>query len=205
VLFESCAAALDGIVNLEALPALPEREHRAEHLAAFLLCIAEPFALGMAALSSIRRAKPLLPVVVLAAVAAFGSTYLPTSPWRAPSLGPVDPPLEVKDLSIETQAAPGGMQVAADLATARRLPFDQWIRRHEIELAVQLPRGGPITVRARLVPWFAARARRVHTLRRGVLGGSPGRERAFSPLLGGSSTPDAAPTPMSLEKNAYRL
>jgi hypothetical protein len=66
--------------------------------------------------------------------------------------GPIDRPLEVKDLSIETEQAPGGMQVATDRATARRLPFDQWNRRREIEIAVQLPTGSPLTTRARLVP-----------------------------------------------------
>jgi CheY-like chemotaxis protein len=66
--------------------------------------------------------------------------------------GPVERPLEVKDLSIETENAPGGMQVAADRATARRLPFDQWNRRREIEVCVQLPTGAPITARARLIP-----------------------------------------------------
>jgi len=66
--------------------------------------------------------------------------------------GPVDRPLEVKDLSIETEKAPGGMQIAADRATARRLPFDQWNRRREIELSIQLPAGSPITARARLIP-----------------------------------------------------
>ena len=66
--------------------------------------------------------------------------------------GPIDRPLEVKDLSIETESCPGGMQLAADRATARRLPFDQWNRRREIELVVRLPTGGPITTRARLIP-----------------------------------------------------
>jgi CheY-like chemotaxis protein len=66
--------------------------------------------------------------------------------------GPVERPLEVKDLSIETETGPGGMQIAADRATARRLPFDQWNRRREIELNVQLPTGSPILARARLVP-----------------------------------------------------
>lgn len=66
--------------------------------------------------------------------------------------GPIDRPLEVKDLSIETEQAPGGMQVATDRATARRLPFDQWNRRREIDVAVQLPTGSPLTARARLVP-----------------------------------------------------
>jgi len=66
--------------------------------------------------------------------------------------GPVERPLEVKDLSIETETGPGGMQIAADRATARRLPFDQWNRRREIELNVQLPSGTPIVARARLVP-----------------------------------------------------
>jgi hypothetical protein len=66
--------------------------------------------------------------------------------------GPVERPLEVKDLSIETEKAPGGMQIAADRATARRLPFDQWNRRGEIDVAIQLPAGPPVTVRARLVP-----------------------------------------------------
>lgn len=66
--------------------------------------------------------------------------------------GPVDRPLEVKDLSIETEKAPGGMQVAADLATARRLPFDQWNRRRDIEIGVQLPTGAPIMTRARIIP-----------------------------------------------------
>lgn len=66
--------------------------------------------------------------------------------------GPIDRPLEVKDLSIETEKGPGGMQIAADRATARRLPFDQWNRRREIEVAVQLPAGAPITARARLIP-----------------------------------------------------
>jgi hypothetical protein len=58
----------------------------------------------------------------------------------------------VKDLSIETEQAPGGMQVSADRATARRLPFDQWNRRREIDLGVQLPTGSPIAARGRLVP-----------------------------------------------------
>jgi CheY-like chemotaxis protein len=65
--------------------------------------------------------------------------------------GPVERPLEVKDLSIETETGPGGMQIAADRATARRLPFDQWNRRREIDLNVQLPSGSPIVARARLV------------------------------------------------------
>jgi hypothetical protein len=66
--------------------------------------------------------------------------------------GPVERPLEVKDLSIETEKSPGGMQVATDRATARRLPFDQWNRRREIDVSVQLPTGSPLTARARLVP-----------------------------------------------------
>lgn len=66
--------------------------------------------------------------------------------------GPVERPLEVKDLSIETDKAPGGMQISADRSTARRLPFDQWHRRREIDVSIQLPMGAPITVRARLVP-----------------------------------------------------
>lgn len=66
--------------------------------------------------------------------------------------GPFDRPLDVKDLSIETEEAPGGMQLATDRATARRLPFDQWNRRREIEVGVQLPTGAPVTVRARLIP-----------------------------------------------------
>jgi len=66
--------------------------------------------------------------------------------------GPIDRPLEVKDLSIETEQSPGGMQVATDRATARRLPFDQWNRRREIDVSVQLPTGSPLTARARLVP-----------------------------------------------------
>lgn len=66
--------------------------------------------------------------------------------------GPVERPLEVKDISIETETGPGGMQIAADRATARRLPFDQWNRRREIELNVQLPTGSPILARGRLVP-----------------------------------------------------
>jgi hypothetical protein len=66
--------------------------------------------------------------------------------------GPVDRPLDVKDLSIETEHAPGGMQLSADRSTARRLPFDQWNRRREIDLLVHFPTGAPVTVRARLVP-----------------------------------------------------
>jgi hypothetical protein len=66
--------------------------------------------------------------------------------------GPIDRPLEVKDLSIETEQAPGGMQIATDRATARRLPFDQWNRRREIDVSVQLPTGSPLIARARLVP-----------------------------------------------------
>jgi CheY-like chemotaxis protein len=66
--------------------------------------------------------------------------------------GPVDRALEVKDLSIETDTGPGGMQVAADRSTARRLPFDQWNRRREIAVSVQLPSGAPIKAVARLVP-----------------------------------------------------
>lgn len=66
--------------------------------------------------------------------------------------GPIDRPLEVKDLSIETDQAPGGMQVTTDRATARRLPFDQWSRRREFEVSIQLPTGSPVTARARLVP-----------------------------------------------------
>jgi hypothetical protein len=66
--------------------------------------------------------------------------------------GPVERPLEVKDLSIETDKSPGGMQLAADRATARRLPFDQWNRRREIDVSVQLPTGTPIAAHARLIP-----------------------------------------------------
>jgi CheY-like chemotaxis protein len=71
--------------------------------------------------------------------------------------GPVERALDVKDLSIETERAPGsvqpgGMQIAAERALARRLPFDQWQRRREIELTVQLPSGSPIKARARLIP-----------------------------------------------------
>src|SRR5688572_16810126 len=66
--------------------------------------------------------------------------------------GPVERALEVKDLSIETDKGPGGMQIAADRSTARRLPFDQWNRRREIAVAVQLPSGAPIKAVARLVP-----------------------------------------------------
>ena len=71
--------------------------------------------------------------------------------------GPVERALDVKDLSIETELAPGsvqpgGMQIAAERALARRLPFDQWQRRREIELTVQLPSGSPVKARARLLP-----------------------------------------------------
>jgi CheY-like chemotaxis protein len=71
--------------------------------------------------------------------------------------GPVERALDVKDLSIETERAPGsvqpgGMQIAAERAMARRLPFDQWHRRREIELTVQLPSGSPIKARGRLIP-----------------------------------------------------
>lgn len=66
--------------------------------------------------------------------------------------GPIDRPLDVKDLSIETDAGPGGMQVCADLHTARRLPFDQWGRRREIDVTVRLPTGSPVVARGRLVP-----------------------------------------------------
>jgi hypothetical protein len=71
--------------------------------------------------------------------------------------GPVERALDVKDLSIETELnpgnlQPGGMQIAADRAMARRLPFDQWQRRREIELLVQLPSGTPIKTRARVLP-----------------------------------------------------
>jgi hypothetical protein len=66
--------------------------------------------------------------------------------------GPVERALEVKDLSIETENGPGGMQIAADRSTARRLPFDQWSRRREIPVSVQLPSGTPIKAVARLVP-----------------------------------------------------
>ena len=76
----------------------------------------------------------------------------PDFPVASTFPGPIDRPLEVKDLSIETEKAPGGMQIAADRTTARRLPFDQWNRRREIEIAVQLPTGSPIPVRARLIP-----------------------------------------------------
>jgi hypothetical protein len=82
----------------------------------------------------------------------FRVTVPPDFPVASFFPGPVDRPLEVKDLSIETEKAPGGMQVAADRATARRLPFDQWNRRREIELTVQLPAGSPIATRARLIP-----------------------------------------------------
>lgn len=212
-MFERCAALLDGVANLEALPESPEHDYRAEHCSALLLALSEPLALGTAALCSIRRAQPLLPVLVLAegvdanfaaellkcgaedflllppdpaalrhkVKRALGETVGPA--FDTPELaafkprdfdqnqrhcfrvlvppdfgvastfpGPVDRPLEVKDLSIETEEAPGGMQLAADRATARRLPFDQWNRRREIEVAVQLPTGAPITVRARLIP-----------------------------------------------------
>jgi CheY-like chemotaxis protein len=76
----------------------------------------------------------------------------PDFPVASTFPGPIERPLEVKDLSIETEVGPGGMQIAADRATARRLPFDQWNRRREIELNVQLPTGSPIVARARLVP-----------------------------------------------------
>lgn len=71
--------------------------------------------------------------------------------------GPVDRALDVKDLSIETElspgtAQPGGMQIAAERAMARRLPFDQWQRRREIELIVSLPSGSPIKARGRVLP-----------------------------------------------------
>jgi DNA-binding response OmpR family regulator len=71
--------------------------------------------------------------------------------------GPVERALDVKDLSIETERAPGslqpgGMQISAERAMARRLPFDQWHRRREIELTVQLPSGSPIKARGRLIP-----------------------------------------------------
>jgi len=71
--------------------------------------------------------------------------------------GPVERALDVKDLSIETEQAPGiaqpgGMQIAAERAMARRLPFDQWQRRREIELTVQLPSGSPIKARGRVLP-----------------------------------------------------
>jgi hypothetical protein len=71
--------------------------------------------------------------------------------------GPIDRALDVKDLSIETELAPGalqpgGMQIAAERAMARRLPFDQWQRRREIDLLVQLPSGSPIKARGRVLP-----------------------------------------------------
>lgn len=71
--------------------------------------------------------------------------------------GPVERPLDVKDLSIETEPnpgsmQPGGMQIAAERAMARRLPFDQWQRRREIDVLVQLPSGSPIKTRARVLP-----------------------------------------------------
>jgi len=71
--------------------------------------------------------------------------------------GPVERALDVKDLSIETEQAPGslqpgGMQIAAERAMARRLPFDQWQRRREIDLLVQLPSGSPIKARGRVLP-----------------------------------------------------
>lgn len=71
--------------------------------------------------------------------------------------GPVDRALDVKDLSIETELAPGnlqpgGMQIAAERGMARRLPFDQWQRRREIELVVNLPSGSPIKARGRVIP-----------------------------------------------------
>jgi len=71
--------------------------------------------------------------------------------------GPVERALDVKDLSIETERAPGsiqpgGMQISAERAMARRLPFDQWHRRREIDLTVQLPSGSPIKARGRLLP-----------------------------------------------------
>lgn len=71
--------------------------------------------------------------------------------------GPVERALDVKDLSIETEPSPGnlqpgGMQIAADRTMARLLPFDQWQRRREIEVLVQLPSGSPIKTRARVLP-----------------------------------------------------
>jgi hypothetical protein len=71
--------------------------------------------------------------------------------------GPVERALDVKDLSIETETSPGnlqpgGMQIAAERTTARRLPFDQWQRRREIELVVHLPSGSPIKARGRVIP-----------------------------------------------------
>jgi hypothetical protein len=71
--------------------------------------------------------------------------------------GPVERALDVKDLSIETEQAPGslqpgGMQIAAERGMAKRLPFDQWQRRREIDLVVQLPSGTPIKARGRVLP-----------------------------------------------------
>jgi hypothetical protein len=76
----------------------------------------------------------------------------PDFPISSTFPGPIDRALDVKDLSIETEQAPGGLQIATDREMARRLPFDQWQRRSEIEVVVQLPSGSPVKARARLIP-----------------------------------------------------
>src|SRR4051812_33533420 len=66
---------------------------------------------------------------------------------------------------------------------------DQWQRRREIELLVQLPGGSPIKARGRLIPGAAQWARRIDPVRGRVLGRAPRRAGALPPLLGRSATP----------------
>lgn len=82
----------------------------------------------------------------------FRVSVSPEYPVLSTLPGPVERPFEVKDLSIATDQAPGGLQLSAARELARRLPFDQWERRSDIEIVVHLPKGSPITTRARLIP-----------------------------------------------------
>jgi CheY-like chemotaxis protein len=212
-LFELCARELESIGSLEAIQGDSDPRFALGHFDALLVVLAAPLSDSVDNFARLRRAHPLLPIVLLAEgvdanlatellkcgaedflqlppspealrrklqralgdvigpafdvpeLAAFRPrdfdenqrhcyrvSVLPEFPVAGRFPGPVDRALEVKDLSIETDKGPGGMQVAADRTTARRLPFDQWNRRREIDISVQLPSGAPITTRARLIP-----------------------------------------------------
>lgn len=212
-LLATCTRELETLGAVEAVQEDAGTPLDVDRFDALLMALSHPIAESVAALSSVRRANPLVPLLVLAeGVDANFATellkcgaddflLLPPAPdalrhklrrafgealgpaFDVPELaafkpregcenqrhcyrvlvppdfpvtstfpGAVERPLEVKDLSIETEKGPGGMQVAADRATARRLPFDQWRRRRQIEVTVQLPTGAPIHAHARLIP-----------------------------------------------------
>jgi CheY-like chemotaxis protein len=212
-LFDCCARELASIGTLETVQSDSDPRFALGRFDALLVALTAPLSDSVDHFSQLRRAHPLIPIVLLAEgvdanlatellkCGAEDFLLLPPSPealrrklqralgdasgpaFDVPELaafrprdfdenqrhcyrvcvlpefpvagrfpGPVDRALEVKDLSIETDKGPGGMQLAADRSTARRLPFDQWNRRREIDITVQLPSGAPITARARLIP-----------------------------------------------------